>query len=111
MNVLKYIRESTEGGEFKMVLGIFTSRNFAERAILDLESVGFNPKEMSIIMRDQPEADEIADRTGSTVATGTVSGMTTGGVVGGIAGLLIGMGAIAIPGLGGLSFWKECATS
>ncbi len=85
-----------------MVLGIFTNRNFAERAILDLEASGYNPKEMSIIMRDQPEAEAIAESTGSTVATGAVSGMTTGGVVGGIAGLLIGMGAIAIPGLGGL---------
>lgn len=85
-----------------MVLGVFTDRNFAERAILDLESAGYNPKEMSIIMRDQHEAESIAESTDSTVATGAVSGMTTGGVVGGIAGLLIGMGAIAIPGLGGL---------
>jgi hypothetical protein len=85
-----------------MVLGIFTNRNYAERAILDLESAGYNPKDLSIIMRDQPEADDLADSTGSNVATGAVSGMTTGGVVGGIAGLLIGMGAIAIPGLGGL---------
>lgn len=85
-----------------MVLGIFSNRNYAEQAIMDLESSGFDPKDISIVTKDQAHAENIADSTGGTVAEGAVSGATTGGVVGGLAGLLIGIGAIAIPGLGGI---------
>lgn len=84
------------------VLGIFQNRINAEDAIQDLESLDYNPKDISIIMKNQEEAHEIAHDTGATVVDGAVSGAVTGGVVGGIAGLLIGIGAITIPGIGAL---------
>lgn len=84
------------------VFGVFSERTDAEDAITDLEEVGYNPKEISIIMKDRKEAQEVADNTGVDVAEGAVSGATTGGVIGAIAGLLVGIGAIAIPGIGGL---------
>ncbi len=85
-----------------MVLGMFRNRDFAENAILDLESKGFNPRDISIVMRDQNEAQEVSHSTGASVAEGAFSGMATGSVVGGITGLLVGIGAIAVPGLGAL---------
>ena len=90
------------GGDFCMVLGVFTNRSFAENAIMDLEDAGFTPKDLSVIMRDRVEAESVGHSTGADVASGAASGMATGGVVGGLAGLLIGIGAIAVPGLGGI---------
>lgn len=86
----------------KQVIGVFNDRNNAEEAIRDCESNGYQAKDISIIMRDREEGQQIAHDTGASVADGAVSGAATGAVVGGIAGLLTGIGAIAIPGIGGL---------
>ncbi len=85
-----------------MVLGVFDVRNNAEDAILKLEDLGHNPKDISIIMKDKGQASEIESKTGARVAGGAVSGAATGGIIGGLAGLLIGIGAITIPGLGAI---------
>jgi hypothetical protein len=82
------------------VFGVFSDRDNAESAINDLESAGYNAKDISIIMKDADEAQVIHDNTGASVAGGAASGATTGGIIGGITGLLIGIGAIAIPGVG-----------
>lgn len=84
----------------KMVLGIFANRNLAEDALVTLEDNGYNPKDISIVMREKAEADEMARDTGANVTGGAISGVTTGGVVGALAGLLIGMGIV--PGLGAI---------
>lgn len=84
------------------VLGIFSDRDNAEEAIHDLETAGYNPKNLSIVMKDQTKARSFTINTGADVVGGAVSGATAGIIAGGIAGLLIGVGAIAIPGLGGL---------
>jgi uncharacterized membrane protein len=86
----------------RLVLGVFSERDDAERAIRSLEDADFDANKMSIIMKDRAEAESFADNTGTNVAGGAVSGATTGGVLGGIAGLLIGLGAIAVPGVGAL---------
>lgn len=86
----------------EMVLGVFAERANAEAAINDLESKGYNPKDISIIMRDTHEAVDIAGSTGASVAEGAGVGATTGGVIGGVTGLLVGIGAITIPGIGAL---------
>lgn len=95
----------------KTVFGIFADREHAESAINELESKGFNTKDISIIMRDQNEAKEIHHNTGANVAGGAASGATTGAVVGGIAGLLVGIGAITIPGIGGILIGGPIATA
>jgi hypothetical protein len=94
-----------------MVLGVFSRRIDAEDAIRRLEDLGFNPKDISIVMKDQSASEEIASSTGANVADGVVGGATTGGVLGGLAGLLIGVGAITIPGVGGLLIAGPVATA
>ncbi|MGI8419429.1 MAG: general stress protein [Candidatus Levyibacteriota bacterium] len=80
------------------ILGIFTDRSDVEEAISKLQGKGFNPKDISIVMRDKAEAKDIGHDTGANVAGGALSGATTGAAVGGIAGLLAGT---ILPGLGG----------
>jgi hypothetical protein len=83
-----------------MVIGVFAERDDAEDAIDELKTAGYDPKDISIMMKNDRDSEDFADTTGTNVADGAVSGATTGGVIGAIAGLLVGVGAIAIPGLG-----------
>ena len=58
----------------RLVLGVFLNRPDAEDAINELEVEGYNPKDISIVMRNQ-EGDVInQDGTGGDVASGAVSG-------------------------------------
>lgn len=81
----------------KTVLGIFSDRVNAEEAIGNLEEAGYNPKDISIVMKDKSEGEKLASNTGADVAEGTVAGVTSGAILGGLAGLLA---SFAIPGLG-----------
>lgn len=83
----------------KTILGIFTNRDDAEDTIDKLRGEGFNPKDISLVMRDQGEREQIATDTGADAAGGAVSGMATGGVIGGLAGFLAGTTVPALAGL------------
>lgn len=84
----------------RLVLGVFSLRGNAEDAIAKLENSGYNPKDISIMMKDKREARDIADSTGASVVGGAVSGAATGGILGALAGLLVATGVI--PGLGAI---------
>lgn len=80
----------------KTVIGLFDSRDQAEKAASDLRGSGFHD-EISILAADKGKA------TGKTLVTdekNIYSGVTTGGALGGLAGLGMGVGALAIPGIG-----------
>lgn len=82
----------------KTVIGLFESRDQAEKAASDLRGSGFHD-EISILAADKGKV------TGKAVGTdekNIYSGVTTGGVLGGLAGLGLGVGALAIPGVGPL---------
>jgi uncharacterized membrane protein len=81
----------------KTVLGLFTRREDAERAIEILKDDDYDAKDISIVLKDTNEAKEISENTGAGVAEGAVSGATTGAIIGGLAGLLA---SFVIPGLG-----------
>lgn len=82
----------------KTIIGLFEARADAEGAIESLRDEGFNPKDISIVMQDKAEADDIGDTTGADVAGGAASGAATGAVIGGITGFLAGT---VLPGLAG----------
>lgn len=79
------------------VLGMFGDKEDAKEAIVKLKRNGYNPKEMSILMKDTEEGKEVAKDTGTKVAEGTASGAATGAVLGGIAGAI---SSVVLPGLG-----------
>lgn len=82
----------------KTLLAIFPTRNDADQAVDSLRSSGFDPKDLSVVVRDY----EKRQTTGDNVAEGAATGATAGTILGGIAGLLVGLGAITIPGIGAL---------
>lgn len=79
------------------LIGVFPKHSEADVAVDDLQDLGINTKDISVITRGTELAHE--DKR-ADVAEGVLSGATTGGIIGGVAGLLIGVGVITIPGLG-----------
>jgi hypothetical protein len=84
----------------KTVAGLFESQTAAQRAIEDVRAAGFDPGRVSVIARDKERARDLADQTGAEVATGAATGAGLGALLGGAAGWLVGIGALAIPGVG-----------
>jgi hypothetical protein len=83
-----------------VVAGLFETPERASRAIDELRSMGLDPSRVSVIARDKERAREVADQTGAEVAAGAATGAGLGALLGGAAGWLIGIGALAIPGIG-----------
>jgi len=74
------------------VVGVFTDRTQAERAIQELERAGFSEKQIGFIRRDggtDRDRPGKTDDKGASVATGAVSGGVLGGILGAAASLLI----------------------
>jgi len=84
----------------KVVAGLFESQAMAQRAIEDLRASSVDAGRVSVIARDKDRARDVADQTGAEVATGAATGAGLGALLGGAAGWLVGIGALAIPGVG-----------
>jgi hypothetical protein len=79
---------------------VFDDRDDAQDAIGALRDAGFSADDISILARDRDTAGQLAEETGSEAATGAATGALAGGLLGGVAGWLVGIGALAIPGVG-----------
>lgn len=112
--------EKERKGSHKLatVIGVFTNRPQAERAVQDLRNTGVNEEKISIVAREgyihgddnntndsyvkmvkEKDNDNQYNATSEdkqNLSTGT----TAGGAIGGVAGLLAGAGLFTIPGVG-----------
>ncbi|MFM2314072.1 MAG: hypothetical protein RLZZ04_3348 [Cyanobacteriota bacterium] len=91
----------------KRSVGVFSTRRKAELALEELRDSGFSMDKVSVIARNGDQENDIAnvevedhDRVGNKADEGAATGAVTGGVLGGVTGLLVGLGALAIPGIG-----------
>ena len=82
------------------VVGVFHDRDDAQDAINALRDAGIAPDDISVLARDRDQAGALAEDTGTEAGAGAATGALTGGLLGGVAGWLIGIGALAIPGIG-----------
>jgi hypothetical protein len=82
------------------VVAVFDDRTDAQDAINALRDAGFLADDISILARDRDDAGRLAEDTGASVAAGAATGALAGGLLGGVAGWLVGIGALAIPGVG-----------
>jgi hypothetical protein len=74
--------------EQKMLIAAFKDPVLADQAVDELESLGYAPKDLSVITKHSETGDDI----GRNAADGALTGATTGGVIGGLAGLQAGAG-------------------
>ena len=84
----------------KTVVGLFENYMDAERAVNDLSARGFGRNEISVAARDNVLRDRVVGGKEEAVAESAGAGAVGGAAVGGLAGLLVGLGALAIPGIG-----------
>lgn len=84
------------------VVGVFTDQQDAQRALSELKQAGFSPDQVSVVAKDTRETKEMVDKSDMPGAetTGAGVGALLGGLTGGLAGWLVGIGALAIPGIG-----------
>ena len=94
----------------KAVVGVFKNKVNADRAVDELRDLGYDIKNISVIMKDYRKNSTPSIKS-KQIAGGAAAGATTGAVIGGITGLLAGIGAIAIPGLGPLLIAGPLATT
>ncbi len=95
-------------GKHKCGVGVFSNRQNAEDVLRELRDSGFPMDRVSVITRDLSEDDEIA---GTDVRDRAVVGAIAGGALGSISGLLVGLGILAIPGIGPIMLAGATATT
>jgi len=84
----------------KSVFSIATSYTQAETIVERLQSSGFAPSEISVLLPDTQGAHDFGHVKATKAPEGASAGAVTGGTVGGVLGLLMGIGSLAIPGVG-----------
>lgn len=82
------------------VFGIYSSVTQAEQAVDHLMVAGFSSNDISVLLPDSKSTKDFAHEKETKAPEGTTAGVAAGGVVGGTLGVLMGIGALAIPGLG-----------
>jgi len=72
----------------------------AIRIVDQLKAAGFSPNDISVLFPDKTGTKDFAHEQHTKAPEGAATGAGTGGVLGGALGWLVGIGALAIPGLG-----------
>ncbi len=72
----------------------------AIKIVDELKSAGFSNNDISVLLPDKGSTKEFAHEKGTKAPEGAVTGAGAGGAVGGVLGWLVGIGTLAIPGLG-----------
>jgi len=87
-------------GKNTAVYGIYPTYSAVEAAVDDLKAAGFRNTDISVLMPENKGTKDFAHRKNTKAPEGAATGAGTGVVVGGSLGWLVGIGALAIPGLG-----------
>jgi uncharacterized protein (TIGR02271 family) len=82
------------------VVGVFREREEAREAIEALKRDGFAADTISILSPDKQVTQDMAEDTGTHAGSAAATGAVAGGILGGLGGWLLGIGALAIPGIG-----------
>jgi hypothetical protein len=86
----------------KATIGVLDNRGQAEAIVTNLEGAGVPASDISALLPDKHGTKDFAHEVGTKAPEGAVAGASAGGALGGTLGVLVGIGALAIPGLGPL---------
>src|ERR1700674_2187542 len=84
----------------KAVFGIARSEAQAAAIADQLRAAGFSENDISVLFPDKQGTKDFAHEQHTKAPEGAATGATGGAVVGGALGWMVGIGALAIPGLG-----------
>src|SRR6266516_4298382 len=82
------------------VFGIFADRASTENAIAALKEAGFRTTDVSVLVPENTGTKDFAHERNSKAPEGAATGGGSGAIIGGTLGWLVGIGSLAIPGLG-----------
>lgn len=86
----------------KSVYAIATSESQANQIVDNLTNAGFSTNAISVLFPDKGTTHEFSHEKNTKAPEAAITGAATGGLLGGTLGLLVGIGALAIPGVGPL---------
>ena len=84
----------------KSVFCITTSLEQADRIVDQLKNANFSNNDISVLFPDKDGTRDFAHEKHTKAPEGAATGAGTGGVIGGTLGWIVGIGALAIPGVG-----------
>lgn len=84
----------------KVAFGIFSTRANLESAVDALKLRGFRSADISALLASNESTRDFAHEKNTKAPEGTTTGVVSGAVVGGALGWLVGIGSLAIPGIG-----------
>ncbi|BAZ51731.1 signal transduction histidine kinase LytS [Nostoc sp. NIES-4103] len=93
----------------RRAIGVFSHRRDAEAALTELRDAGFPMTRVSLLGKDTNSHHNTG--VGNKADEGAKAGAATGGALGGLGGLLVGLGALAIPGVGPIIAGGAVATT
>jgi hypothetical protein len=82
------------------VFGLAKTEAQAISMVERLKAAGFSPNDISVLFPDKTGTKDFAYEQHTKAPEGAAAGAGTGGLLGGALGWLVGIGALAIPGLG-----------
>src|SRR5215467_3312427 len=94
------LKEYFMSGKNTAVFGIYRDRAQAEESADALRWAGFRSSDVSALLPDNVGTKDLAHEKNTKAPEGAAAGGGAGLVVGGTLGWLVGIGALAIPGLG-----------
>lgn len=100
----------------RRAIGTFPNRRAVEQALHELRDSGFPMDRVSVVAQDSDRNQVIAgaevhDQADNQADEGVKVGALSGGALGGLTGLLVGIGALAIPGIGPIMLAGAAATA
>ena len=87
-------------GKNTAVFGIYRDEVHAAQAVDSFLDAGFRNEDISVLLPDNLGTKDFAHEKHTKLPEGTAGGAVAGGVIGGTLGALVGIGTLAIPGLG-----------
>ena len=87
-------------GKNTAAFGIYPSVEVLQSAVDTLRAEGFRSEDVSVLYPDNAGSKDLATVKATKAPEGAATGAGSGAVIGGVLGWLVGIGALAIPGLG-----------
>ena len=72
----------------------------SDLAVTQLKAEGFRQTDISVLLPENPGNKDISTKKNTKAPEGAATGAASGAVIGGALGWLVGIGTLAIPGLG-----------
>lgn len=87
-------------GKNTAAFGIYPDEASLRRGVDTLQLEGFRMEDISVLFPENAGTKDFAHEKGTKAPEGAATGAGSGAVVGGVLGWLVGVGTIAIPGVG-----------